>query len=192
MLKEAIDFIKLLFSNKGEYDKFAEKYDSLYDNIAKRLSDVEQAEKLCQQENLRLRQEQINLQSKMMQMDSDLILFQAAVFDPPLPCWIKTVDSVMKDLNQAYEDTFLKGIGKTRKDYQGLTDEQFWGSVGYAEIGKTYMEHDRLVIEEKKVIDLMERVIVNGIEEKYRIIKYPLMFKHMCIGVGGIAINPKR
>ena len=77
-------------------------------------------------------------------------------------------------------------LGKSREDYIGKTDVDFWGK----EIGEIYTRNDQVVIHSKKPMVTVEPVNTNDGVSKVYVIKYPyLISEQYVVGLGGIAIG---
>lgn len=130
------------------------------------------------EERDRLRAQVIDLQQKVILLESDHQ-------DLPLPMWLKDLHGNMLSLNMAYEETFLHPIGKTASEYIGKTDVDIWGK----EVGETYLRHDKMVIRTGRTWRGIEEVPdgSGGVVE-WSVMKYIRYAGHVKIGVAGLAI----
>lgn len=120
---------------------------------------------------------------------ANVTLIKASSAAVPMPMWVKDVNGVMLSLNDSYEDTFLKPIGKTRADYIGKKDSDVWGE----EIAEVFRKNDDIAAMSPDPISVFENVDVgNGVFKKYNIIKYRNTIADMVVSIAGIALpKPK-
>lgn len=152
------------------------------------------------EDNQRLREEVNELSTRMEEIEekymtqkeradtlqNQLILMESAHHDLPFPQWLKDTNGIMLSLNTAYEDMFLKPLGKTKHDYIGGTDEEVWGS----EIARKFRENDINARQKKGYWIGIEPIWLKNsdISQRWRILKYTRYVGNVCIGVAGIAI----
>lgn len=121
-------------------------------------------------------------------------IISSMTYNSPIASWFKDLQGRMVMVNDTYEQLFLIPNGKNKFDYIGQTDEEFWGSIGKAEIGKKYREHDIRVMTEKQTIRYTEIVYVGNSQLDLIVYKYPVystvpeFANRQIIGVGGVAV----
>ena len=89
----------------------------------------------------------------------------------PFPSWRKDQNLVMQEMSRAYEIVFLEPMGKSRKDYIGKTDHEFWPKA----IADEYHKNDMDVIKGALPYYRGEepiRVGKNNIGEEWVVVKY--------------------
>lgn len=159
--------------NRAGYRDLLDRYESTVVSLEKRVAGLEA--------------ENITLTARLE------ILSQSRL-TAPIPAWIKGVDGRMITLNPAYEDLFLKPYGKTMRDYIGLTDEEFWGSLGLQEQAKAYWQNDMKVIRSGRVTRVEEDVIIKGTTITLIVYKYPYFSSSFgstpskVVGVAGLCV----
>lgn len=116
-----------------------------------------------------------------------------AFHNSPIPMWTKEVlrdgegkvSFVMRELNLAYEMTFMPiGMGG-RNSYYGKTDFEYWGE----EIGEIYHKHDLRSYVGGQVYDFVEKAkLANGGTADFPIYKWTSRDKEGREYVHGLAI----
>lgn len=131
-----------------------------------------------------VKEELIEERERGTQIRSDLLLLETAHHDLPLPQWLKDENGIMLSLNDAYEDAFLLRQNKTRSDYIGRTDTEFWG----LEIGLEHQKNDRIALRKRRATIFHERIEVDGadLSGEFIVLKYPRYKGRVLIGIGGI------
>jgi PAS domain-containing protein len=142
------------------------------------MSEIRLAEQECADRNL-------ILEKRVNKLFSDFRILQLASPKLPTPAWMKDEAGVMVSLNDEYEALYLKPIDKTREDYIGKTDTEFWGK----EIGEIYRRNDLKVMHDKSPIASIEPIQTkDGVKEVY-VLKYPLLVgEDYVVGIGGHTI----
>lgn len=148
------------------------------------------------EENAEYRKYQITYIEKVAGLQNELLMHQSATISNPLPMWIKSVGTAtepgkMLAVNEAFEDLYLRPIGRRATEYIGLSDRDFWGS----EIGDSYWAQDLEVIYSGEIADVTANHPFkkkNGVPIQLRVIKYPRYFGRTMIGVAGVAIPTKK
>lgn len=133
-----------------------------------------------------LREENTRLEIEITKLRHELEIFESTAGYSPLPSWRKTLDGTMLWLNEAYEKRFLLPMGKTKSDYISHKDPEVWGE----EIGRRFQAHDVEVVRTGKIATFMEEFPVEGVMERWLIIKYPARLSKdgPVVGVGGVAV----
>lgn len=159
-----------------------------------KLDSFESIVKTWEQDNIRLREREVELVNKIEALQKDLddlrvkvMLLESAHMSLPIPMWLKDTDSKMLALNKAYENLLLKPAGFTAVDYLGHFDSDIWGDT----TSKQFRDNDLKVLASKKPEILTESWIINGEQHSWTVIKYPRFYDGKIIGIGGIAIPPK-
>lgn len=162
-------------------------------------SDFDAISKAFQRENEILREEIKELKSRLesantrlFEMESDLttlrahlIVLESSHFDHPFPQWMKGVNGEMLIMNKAYEQMFLRPIGKFINDYIGKKDQDIWPQ----HLADEYKDNDDWVIRTGQVWQGYEVILdENKKEKKIRIIKFPRYNGRTIIGVSGQVI----
>ena len=94
-----------------------------------------------------------------------------------MPAWVKDAGGVMIQLNDAYEDVYLKPLNASRHDYIGKTDEEFWGEVdpkNGASVGREYMRQDKIAMREGKPVASIDPLVTTSGTSQVYSIKYPI------------------
>jgi hypothetical protein len=126
----------------------------------------------------------MGLERQLFGLQNKLAMMESAHMDAPLPMWLKDVDGTMLALNQAYEDAFLRPIGKTANDYIGRKDVDVYGE----ELGRQFADHDRIALS-GRIVDVLEDAPVgDGTMAKWRVIKYVRKVGRVPVGIAGIAV----
>lgn len=135
-----------------------------------------------------------SLEAENVTLTARLEILSQSQLTAPIPAWVKGIDGRMITLNPAYEELFLQPYGKTMRDYVGLTDEEFWGSLGLPEQGKVYWENDMKVIRSGRVTRIEEDVSINGATVTLIVYKYPYFSSSFgsspskIVGVAGLCV----
>jgi len=173
------NFVSKRQSKRDDFKAISDAYAIEFERQNKKLIDLEarvqacadnEAEQASKIRNLQLTIKSISIQGLQL----------------PIPMWMKDELGTMISLNDDYEKSFLLPLGKSREDYIGKTDVEFWGK----EIGEIYSSNDQAVIQSKKPMVTVEPInTVKGIDKVYAI-KYPyLISEQYVVGLGGIAIS---
>lgn len=152
-------------------------------------------------ENVQLKKEVAEKQVTIETIDEELTRLKASfltlnysIEQFPFPMWIKstgtyTKPGIMLYLNPAYEEYYLEPIGKTRLDYIGKTDAEFWGNP----LGTMYWSNDMKVIYSKEMFDnKTNHPLIKG--DSIRVIKYlsePINIEIVTTVVGMVIPNKK-
>jgi len=173
------NFVSKRQSKRDDFKAISDAYAIEFERQNKKLIDLEariqacadnEAEQASKIRNLQLTIKSISIQGLQL----------------PIPMWMKDELGTMISLNDDYEKSFLLPLGKSREDYIGKTDIEFWGK----EIGEIYSRNDQVVIQSKKPMVTVEPInTAVGIDKVY-VIKYPyLISEQYVVGLGGIAIS---
>jgi len=134
------------------------------------------------------------LNTRLKILEDRVSILSSVAYESPVATWFKDLNGRMVTLNKSYELYFLFPNGKTITDYIGKTDEEFWGSLGQAELGKRYASHDRKIVESKQTRRFEEQIFIKGKKYKAIVYKYPVFSdapeftRPQLIGVGGVAV----
>lgn len=123
----------------------------------------------------------LETQGLLSKLRSQLQMLESGHWNCPLPWWLKAPDGTMLALNEAYEEMFLKPMGKKTDDYIGNQDADMFG----AEIAQVFRKHDLFVFNSRKTWSGFE---MDGQGNKIYVIKYVRFAHGMAIGIGGIVI----
>lgn len=116
-------------ANRADFQSLLDRYDKALKDSEARIESL--AVKIHQLE------EKIDELTKSRDyFKNQLVLLQAAHYDDPLPRWTKDKQGRMIHVNRAYEEAFLKPIGKTADDYIGKLDKDVWGASTAEEFRK--------------------------------------------------------
>lgn len=170
-------------SKQVDINTLLKQWEVQYHLINSRLQEAEEREKECL-ENYATMIKELNA------LKASVTLLKASAPTIPIPMWVKDTNGIMLSLNDAYEQTFLKPLGKTRNDYIGKTDTEVWGE----EIAKEFRINDNIAALSDEPISVFENVnIGNGIFKEYNIIKYRNKIADLVISIAGIALpKPKK
>jgi len=116
----------------------------------------------------------VELKSKLLDKEKDIEVYAGLLHDVPAPMWVKSLDGKMKYMSDSYEKTFLIPNGTNKYQYVGKTDVEFWGSMGYPEIGIKYLRHDSIVIASGEKKEFIEPYVLNGKKGRLVSTKYPI------------------
>jgi hypothetical protein len=136
-----------------------------------------------EKENAELRAANAKMQERLTSLEVKVVLLEASTYDIPFPMWLKDLDGTMLSLNPEYERVFLLPMGKTTGDYVGNKDEDVWGEA----IAENYRSHDLQVLRTKREWIGVEEIPINGIIEKWKIVKFPRFVGTTLVGIGGMA-----
>ena len=136
-----------------------------------------------------LEKENRQLHIDIEQVRTNFVLLEASNLHLPLPYWIKDRSGRMLFINESYEKEFNANLDA----YKGKTDIEYWSDVlGPVEgklVGQEYQKNDSYVMESGQVWKGWETVRrAQGDLVKYRIVKFPVLFNQIIIGVAGLAI----
>lgn len=112
----------------------------------------------------------------------------------PVPVWEKDKKGVVIYCNDIYEELFLSPYGKTRFDYIGKTDLEFWPSVLGEEIGTevgiNYQNNDIEVLKSRKAWSGIEKIVVEDrdMSDYWLVYKTPTIIGFEAVGTRGVAI----
>lgn len=144
----------------------------------------------CDDDTLRLERQMNEEKNQVVKLSTKLSMLEGAFQDLPLPQWLKDTDGKMLSLNKAYEDMFLRPMGKTSKDYIGKTDEDIWGK----EIADRFRKNDETATRNGKGFWIgIEPIWVenNDISKHWWIFKYVRYVGTTPVGVAGLALPIK-
>lgn len=175
----------LLITLGGFFIDFKKANDESYVGVIKELRYDNVILKTEQKENYLIIQ---NLREEMSILKLKFLTLQTSMEESPFPMWVKSTGTrvhpgTMLYLNEAYENLYLLPQNKSRGDYVGKTDQEFWGQA----LGYLYWFNDLKVLSSGKLIDIYEPHPINNLDS-IRVIKYPRRFNNTTIGVAGIAI----
>jgi PAS domain-containing protein len=159
---------------------FREAYENDLKDLRGRVLATEIAEKKC-------REDYDNLEEKFEKLKLNLKLLELALPELPTPMWTKSSDGIILRLNKAFEDKYLRPLGKWNDEYIGKTDIEFWGK----DIGSVYHNNDLLVMKTGKTQVFKEPVLqADGTIKHDFTIKYVRKIDDQyVIGLGGIALE---
>lgn len=162
-----------------DYKTLLTSYENLYNN-----------ERVAKEEailNTKILVEELqDIKRDMYSMKSKLLLFENTHFTIPFPMWIKDMSGIMLTVNKAYEDQFLKPLGKEAIDYIGKNDIEFWGE----EIGKQYQEndHEAYMNPNSLYVGYEDLLLPSGKTTKIKVVKYIQYSGNTAVGKTGISI----
>lgn len=178
-LVKFLDFL-LKYKNTSRSDG-RDDFKLISDTFQKLLDKSIHAEHKCEEELKELRAEVLELNSRIKQTETQIILLESAQDTLPFPMWLKDMQFKMLYLNKEYEKKFLTPMGKNATDYIGKYDEDVWGE----EQGDVYRKHDMMAVMNRKVWSGVEPG-VDG--EKLRVVKWIRYAGEHPIGIAGLAI----
>lgn len=137
------------------------------------------------EENEKLNEELHKIRTELADLRAKVILMESAHSDAPLPMWLKDSNGVMLSVNRAYEETFLRPLGKNASQYIGNKDFDIWP----IEIAKQYQKNDNDVLRSGFPWRGTEPVLqADGTSENWYILKYVRYAGTIKLGVAGIAV----
>ena len=173
------NFVSKRQSKRDDFKAISDAYTLEFERQNKKLIDLEARIQACADN-------EIEQASKIRNLQLTIKSLSIQGLQLPIPMWMKDELGTMISLNDEYERTFLLPLGKSREDYIGKTDVDFWGK----EIGEIYTRNDQVVIHSKKPMVTVEPVNTNDGVSKVYVIKYPyLISEQYVVGLGGIAIG---
>jgi len=173
------NFVSKRQSKRDDFKAISDAYTLEFERQNKKLLDLEARIQACADN-------EIEQASKIRNLQLTIKSLSIQGLQLPIPMWMKDELGTMISLNDEYERAFLLPLGKSREDYIGKTDVDFWGK----EIGEIYTRNDQVVIHSKKPMVTVEPVNTNDGVSKVYVIKYPyLISEQYVVGLGGIAIG---
>ena len=163
------------------------EFSSLIKEYRELVTDYKADVQSLRQELLVIKVELVNKDREIVELRNQLMIFESSHADIPLALWLKDTSGKMLYLNDEYEQSILYPINKSRKDYIGQTDFSIWGK----ELAKVMRTHDKMVMREKKPVEVEENwVDSNGNKWRGKIIKFPrFLNRKTVIGIGGAIID---
>jgi rsbT co-antagonist protein RsbR len=114
-----------------------------------------------------LRQKNQQLEQRVAELAHNQELLQSVIDNTPSSISVKDLDRRLKLVNRAVEQT----LGKSRAELIGLTEDELFGP----EVVRDWIEHDREVIEHRRVISTEAFVPTDSGERIYMSHKFPLL-----------------
>jgi len=175
------EFVSIVNEYKGLMEGYKMEVDSLRKEVV----------------NIQLNLNKTNLSllasdKEITNLRNQLMIFESANADVPVPIWLKDTQGIMLFVNEEYERSLLQPINKTSEDYIGFTDSNVWSK----KIAKQFQAHDKEVMRKKVSVEFTETWEGNnGITFEGRVLKYPRFMggaRKTVIGVGGIILDIKQ
>ena len=120
-------------------------------------------------------------------LNNKVLHLETSVNELPFPMWMKDIDGKVLYVNQDYENSFLRPMGKTISDYLNHTDYDVWPK----EIADEFNRNDKAVVKSRKKYWVgTEPIIVagNDISDEWKIIKYVRFAGKVPLGISGVAV----
>ena len=173
------NFVSKRQSKRDDFKAISDAYTLEFERQNKKLLDLEARIQQCADNELEQASKIRNLQLTIKGLSIQGLQL-------PIPMWMKDELGTMISLNDEYEKLFLVPLGKTREDYIGKNDIDFWGK----EIGEIYARNDQVVVQSKKPMVTLEPINTKDGMNKVYVIKYPYLINgNYVVGLGGIAIE---
>ena len=173
------NFVSKRQSKRDDFKAISDAYTLEFERQNKKLLDLEARIQQCADNELEQASKIRNLQLTIKGLSIQGLQL-------PIPMWMKDELGTMISLNDEYEKLFLVPLGKTRDDYIGKNDIDFWGK----EIGEIYARNDQVVVQSKKPMVTLEPINTKDGMNKVYVIKYPyLINENYVVGLGGIVIG---
>jgi PAS domain-containing protein len=173
------NFVSKRQSKRDDFKAISDAYTLEFERQNKKLLDLEARIQQCADNELEQASKIRNLQLTIKGLSIQGLQL-------PIPMWMKDELGTMISLNDEYEKLFLVPLGKTREDYIGKNDIDFWGK----EIGEIYARNDQVVVQTKKPMVTLEPINTKDGMNKVYVIKYPYLINgNYVVGLGGIAIE---
>ena len=179
--QEESEFVSIVNEYKGLMEGYKMEVDSLRKEVV----------------NIQLNLNKTNLSllasdKEITNLRNQLMIFESANADVPVPIWLKDTQGIMLFVNEEYERALLQPINKTSEDYIGFTDSNVWSK----KIAKQFQSHDKEVMRKKVSVEFTETWEGNnGITFEGRVLKYPRFMggaRKTVIGIGGIILDIKQ
>ena len=165
-------------------DVGAKNFQQLFDLQSKQITDLK-----VENKELELRIEELTKQVQSLQIaqlrnSQNAMLFNNSFDNFPFPYWVKSRDGRMVKLNTAFEEAYLKPVGKDRLDYIDKTDYEIWPEAEANNFAVT----DNQVVRTKKEVVFIETVTINGKKKRLLVTKFPIFLSTEVIGVAGFSV----
>jgi hypothetical protein len=172
-------FVSKRQSKRDDFKAISDAYTLEFERQNKKLLDLEARIQQCADN-------EIEQASKIRNLQLTIKGLSIQGLQLPIPMWMKDELGTMISLNDEYEKLILVPLGKTRDDYIGKNDIDFWGK----EIGEIYARNDQVVVQSKKPMVTLEPINTKDGMNKVYVIKYPyLINENYVVGLGGIVIG---
>jgi PAS domain-containing protein len=173
------NFVSKRQSKRDDFKAISDAYTLEFERQNKKLLDLEARIQQCADNEMEQASKIRNLQLTIKGLSIQGLQL-------PIPMWMKDELGTMISLNDEYEKLILVPLGKTRDDYIGKNDIDFWGK----EIGEIYARNDQVVVQSKKPMVTLEPINTKDGMNKVYVIKYPyLINENYVVGLGGIVIG---
>jgi hypothetical protein len=173
------NFVSKRQSKRDDFKAISDAYTLEFERQNKKLLDLEARIQQCADN-------EIEQASKIRNLQLTIKGLSIQGLQLPIPMWMKDELGTMISLNDEYEKLILVPLGKTRDDYIGKNDIDFWGK----EIGEIYARNDQVVVQSKKPMVTLEPINTKDGMNKVYVIKYPyLINENYVVGLGGIVIG---
>jgi len=165
-------------------DVGAKNFQQLFDLQSKQITDLK-----VENKELELRIEDLTKQVQSLQIaqlrnSQNALLFNNSIDNFPFPYWVKSREGRMVKINTAFEDAYLKPVGKDRLDYIGKTDYDIWTD----EEANNFAVTDNQVVRTKKEVVFIETITLNGKKKRLLVTKFPIFLSSEVIGIAGFSV----
>jgi len=178
--------------DESEFISIVNEYKGLMEGYKKEVDSLRQEVVTIQ---LNLNKTNISLlasDKEISNLRNQLMIFESANADVPVPIWLKDTQGVMLFVNEEYERSILHPMNKTSEDYIGFTDSNVWSK----KVSKQFQAHDKEVMRKKTSVQFTETWEGgNGVTFEGRVLKYPRFMgdaRKTVIGIGGIVLDIKQ
>lgn len=148
---------------------------------------LEEKVSLLESREQKLESQIADLKAENSQLRTQYFVLASSQGSSPLPMWIKDSNGVILQANKAYEQHYLRPLGKTLQDYIGKTDADVWPE----RVVTVFKQHDQQVLVTRQTMDLIEPVTNgDGVDVPTRVIKWPRFANGIDepFGISGVAI----
>ena len=148
-------------------DVGAKHFQQLFDLQSKQITDLKTENKELELRIEDLTKQVQSLQIAQLRNSQNALLFNNSIDNFPFPYWVKSREGRMVKINTAFEDAYLKPVGKDRLDYIDKTDYD---------------------ICTKKEVVFIETITLNGKKKRLLVTKFPIFLSSEVIGIAGFSV----
>ena len=165
-------------------DVGAKNFQQLFDLQSKQITDLKTENKELELRIEDLTKQVQGLQIAQLRNSQNALLFNNSIDNFPFPYWVKSRDGRMVKINTAFEEAYLKPVGKDRLDYIDKTDYEIWPE----EEANNFAVTDNQVVRTKKEVVFIETIVLNGKKKRLLVTKFPIFLSSEVIGVAGFSV----
>lgn len=165
-------------------DVGAKNFQQLFDLQSKQITDLKTENKELELRIEDLTKQVQSLQIAQLRNSQNALLFNNSIDNFPFPYWVKSREGRMVKINTAFEDAYLKPVGKDRLDYIDKTDYDIWTD----EEANNFAVTDNQVVRTKKEVVFIETITLNGKKKRLLVTKFPIFLSSEVIGIAGFSV----